>query len=177
MKSVLSSDRFPPEILALTGLFDDLIMEIALVFYFDALAVQEMHVFLSSVVLAIFVGPSEPFSTDKGKEEEEDVLKDVVPIKDNVHCLVVADLYNFGRNETRYAQEKRLIKFIASRFFERTDVSTMGVATYGYVSELPINLNKALNRMAVSYDEFARNLEPNTQLGANNNHSNTAELV
>ncbi|EPB80200.1 hypothetical protein ANCCEY_00755 [Ancylostoma ceylanicum] len=138
---------------------------------------REMHVFLSSVVLAIFVGPSEPFSTDKGKEEEEDVLKDVVPIKDNVHCLVVADLYNFGRNETRYAQEKRLIKFIASRFFERTDVSTMGVATYGYVSELPINLNKALNRMAVSYDEFARNLEPNTQLGANNNHSNTAEAL
>ncbi|KAL6736783.1 hypothetical protein Aduo_007096 [Ancylostoma duodenale] len=121
---------------------------------------------------------SEPLPTNKEEhKEQKDVLKDAVPIKDNVNCLIVADLYNFGKNETRYAQEKRLIKFIASRFFERTDVSTMGIATYGYVPELPINLNKALDRMAVSYEEFAKNLEPNTQLQSTDKHSNTAEAL
>lgn len=74
-----------------------------------------------------------------------------------------------------FLQEKRFIKFVSSRFFERTDVSTVGIATYGYVPELPINLNLALNRMTVSYEEFAKNLEANTQLRATNEHSNTAE--
>ncbi|RCN49340.1 hypothetical protein ANCCAN_04591 [Ancylostoma caninum] len=134
-----------------------------------------MHMFLSCAILAIFITVSEPVPTNNKKQK--DVLKDVVPIKDNVNCLVVADLYNFGKNETRYAQERRLIKFVASRFFERTDVSTMGIATYGYVPELPINLNKALDRMAVSYDEFAKNLEPNTQLRSTNEHSNTAQAL
>ncbi|KAK6739255.1 hypothetical protein RB195_020982 [Necator americanus] len=73
--------------------------------------------------------------------------------------------------------EIRFIKFLAHRFFEGTEVSTAGIATYGYVPVLPININSALDRMAVTYEEFSKHLTPATQLRNTNEHSNTAQAI
>ncbi|EPB80201.1 hypothetical protein ANCCEY_00756 [Ancylostoma ceylanicum] len=157
-------------------------------------------------------------------------------LKDNVHCLFVADLYSYGRNETLYEQrldkdrnrwqsvgpnssprqivpvtavylcgsrraltprhwwlssparkkslgkskgprEKNFIRDVSSLFFQRTDVSTAGIAAYGYVPEIPVNLNTALNKMAVSHREFARNLEMDTELRNDRAHSITLDAL
>ncbi|KAL6736782.1 hypothetical protein Aduo_007095 [Ancylostoma duodenale] len=98
-------------------------------------------------------------------------------LKDSVHCLFVADLYSYGHNETLYEQEKRFITEVSSLFFQRTDVSTAGIAAYGYVPELPINLNPALNKMAISHREFAKNVRLDTEFRNDRRHSITQDAL
>ncbi|RCN49341.1 hypothetical protein ANCCAN_04592 [Ancylostoma caninum] len=98
-------------------------------------------------------------------------------LKDSVHCLFVADLYSYGHNEKLYEQEKRFIREVSSLFFQRTDVSTAGIAAYGYVPELPINLDPALNKMAISHRGFAKNVQIDTELRSDRLHSITSDAL
>ncbi|ETN82541.1 hypothetical protein NECAME_19681, partial [Necator americanus] len=86
-------------------------------------------------------------------------------------------MYAFGRNESRYVKEKQLINEISLRLFQLTEASTAGIAVYGFVPETRINLNSALNNMAVSHEKFSKNLEQSARIGDNVEHSNTQEAI
>ncbi|KAL6736483.1 hypothetical protein Aduo_006833 [Ancylostoma duodenale] len=95
----------------------------------------------------------------------------------NAHCVIVVDLYNFGKDESKYNQEKQFVKKLGASFFNSSGNLTAGLAIYGYVSMLPINLIPALNSMTSSPESFNKELDKEIWLRDTDEPSDTTEAI
>ncbi|EYC37287.1 hypothetical protein Y032_0809g2457 [Ancylostoma ceylanicum] len=99
------------------------------------------------------------------------------PREHNAHCVIVVDLYNFGDDESKYEKEKQFVKELGVTFFSSRGNLTAGLAFYGYVKNLPFNLNPALNDMKSSAEDFVKKVDAELWLRNTVNPSNTREAI
>ncbi|KAL6736779.1 hypothetical protein Aduo_007092 [Ancylostoma duodenale] len=99
------------------------------------------------------------------------------PIKENIKCLFVMDLHSFGSHPRNYREEKMLISHVRYYLFKNKNNSKAGIASYGFVPVLPINLNAALNNMTDRGSSFRRDLEWNARTTYTPTPSGAAEAI
>ncbi|KAK6738415.1 hypothetical protein RB195_020494 [Necator americanus] len=80
------------------------------------------------------------------------------PPGENIHCLMVGDLYNYGTNATAYEKAIELMTEINYGLFEAEGFSSLGLWLYGH-TELFTSLEDALNYMRTSPFEFLEDLQ------------------
>ncbi|VDM75428.1 unnamed protein product [Strongylus vulgaris] len=90
--------------------------------------------------------------------------------KIGVHCLLAADLLNFGNNETtkdKVEEEKRFILNLGKHLFAKVPDCKAGIWVYGFVegNPTPPLLNK--ETMIDSYNEFETSTDEMMRLTAN----------
>ncbi|ETN83759.1 hypothetical protein NECAME_17350 [Necator americanus] len=101
----------------------------------------------------------------------------VETLKRNIRCLFVGDLFSFGKDAYRYDREKVFIKEVGADLYRKTENSTVGITTYGFVPVQPLNLIPALNGMKQDNEDFAKHVKLQTRLRDAETASTTREAI
>ncbi|RCN26434.1 hypothetical protein ANCCAN_27839 [Ancylostoma caninum] len=107
--------------------------------------------------------PSTKYTTNRASTLSQQPSKPTEPPRPTptqnphgLHCLFVADLYNFGNKKEGYEWEVILMDDIGIDFFEKSPISRIGLWAYGF-TDYPKSPD--LNESSGNYDDFSKKLD------------------